>query len=240
MGNKNKFMVFMFLCCAGIMTISFITSCGKNNNGNVSPATSHIQFQVVNLSPDLHPVNLYIGSYQQGNNSYSYPSPSGYFSITNTSPPIQIRSAVSTESAVNILSIDTLIMHPYFKYSLFITGLKSENTVTSFLTIDTAAPPTAGRGKIRFVNASPHSTSFDVSANDIIAFKDQKYKNVSRYISMPPGNYNFKVMPAGQSTVISTFPNVNIADGKVYTLYCRGVAGGADSVAFGTGIITNR
>lgn len=232
-------MVFVFMCCAGIMTISFITSCGKNA-GSISPATSHIEFQVVNLSPDLHPVSLYIGTYKQNNQSYSYPNPSGYFSITNVSPPIQIRSAVSTESAVNILSIDTLIMHPYFKYSLFITGLKSDSTVTSFLTTDTAGPPPAGRGKIRFVNASPHSSAFDVSANDVIAFQNQPYKNISDYILIPPGNYDFKIMPAGQKTVISTYPKFTVMDGKVYTLFCRGVAGGADSVAFGTGIITNR
>lgn len=232
-------MVFVFLCCAGTMTISFITSCGKNA-GTVSPATSHILFQVVNLSPDLHPVNLYVGTYLQSNQPYSYPNPSGYFSITNTNPPIQIRSAVSTESTVNILSIDTLIMHPYFKYSLFITGLKTDNTVTSFLTIDTAGPPPAGRGKLRFINASPRSAGFDVMANDIKAFTNQTYKNVSKYILLPPGTYDLKVTPAGQSTVISTIPKFTIVDGKVYTMYCRGVANGADSVAFGTGIINNR
>lgn len=239
MAYKNKFMVFVFLCCAGIMTISFITSCGKNA-GTVSPATSHIQFQVVNLAPDLHPVNLFIGSYQQSLQSFSYPNPSGYFSITNVNPPIQIRSAVSTESGVNLLSIDTLIMHPYFKYSLFITGLKSDSTITSFLTTDTAGPPPAGRGKLRFVNASPRSAGFDVLANDVKAFTNQTYKNVSDYILLPPGNYDLKVTPAGQTTVISTLPKFTIMDGKVYTMYCRGVANGADSVAFGTGIITNR
>jgi hypothetical protein len=239
MAIKNKFMVFVFLCCAGIMTISFITSCGKTA-GTVSPATSHIEFQVVNLSPDLQPVYLYVGLIRQGNTYFTYPSPSGYFSLTNVNPPIQIRSANPLVSSVNIISIDTVNMHPYFKYSLFVTGLRADSSVSAIFTVDTAGPPQAGRGKIRFLNASPHSSGFDVSVNDTVAFQNQKYKNVSKYIELPPGNYDFKIMPTGQKTVISTYPKFTVMDGKVYTLFCRGVAGGADSVAFGTGIITNR
>lgn len=232
-------MVFVFMCCAGLMTISFITSCGKAA-GTVSPATSHISMQVVNLSPDLQPVYLWVGQIQQGTQYYSYPSPSGYISLNNINPPIQIRSANSKLSAVNIISIDTVIMHPYFKYSLFITGLRADSTVTSIFTVDTAGPPPAGRGKIRFVNASPRSAAFDVMANDTKAFTNQAYKQVSDYVLLPPGNYDFKITPAGQNTVISTLPKFTVVDGKVYTLFCRGVANGADSVAFGTGIIINR
>lgn len=226
------------------MILSFITSCGKNN-GSLSPATSKIQFQVVNLSPDLQPVYLYVGLIKQNNNSYfTYPNPSGYFSLTNTSTPIQIRSANTLASGINIISIDTVVMHAYFKYTLFVTGLKadssSSNKVSYIFTVDTAGPPPAGRGKIRFVNASPRSAAFDVYANDQVAFQNQAYKKVSPYILLPPGNYDFKVTPAGQTTVISTLPRFTVADGKVYTMYCRGVANGADSVAFGTGMITNR
>jgi len=237
-------MVFVFSCCAGIMILSFITSCGKNN-GNISPTLSKIQFQVANLSPDLQPVYLYIGTIKQNNNSYfTYPNPSGYFSLNTIGSPIQIRSANAQASTVNIFSIDTVIMHAYFKYTLFVTGLKadssSSNKVSYIFTVDTAGPPPAGRGKIRFVNASPRSAPVDVYANDKVAFQNQGYKNVSPYILLPPGNYDFKVTPVGQSTVINTLPRFTIVDGKVYTMYCRGVANGADSVAFGTGMIINR
>lgn len=232
-------MVFVFSCCAGIMILSFITSCGKTNG--VSPATSKIQFQVVNLSPDLHPVSLYVDNIIQNNRAYfTYPTPSGYFSLANTIPPIQIRSAVSQSSTVNIISLDTVTLHAYFKYTLFVIGINADNTIGSIFTVDTAAPPPAGRGKLRFVNASPRSAPVDVYANDKVAFQNQAYKKVSPYILLPPGNYDLKVTPTGQSTVISTLPKFTIADGKVYTMYCRGVANGADSVAFGTGIIINR
>jgi hypothetical protein len=236
MADKNKVMVFLFLCCAGIMVLPFIASCGKS--GAVSPSSLRIQMQVVNLSPDLQPVNLYMGAFKQ-TGYFAYPSASGYFSVTAIDTPIRIKSYSQAISSVNILSLDTLLK-PNLKYTLFITGLRIDSTITSIFTVDTAATPAVGRGKIRFVNASPRSKGFDVLANGVMAFTNQTYKNVSKFIQVPPGTYDFKILPKGLTTVVSDFPNVTIADGKIYTLYCRGIAGGADSVAFGTGIISNK
>jgi hypothetical protein len=235
--DKSRAMFFVFLFCAGVMIIPFIASCGKG--GEAAASASRIQFQVVNLSPDLQPVYLFVGDLQQGLISFSYPSPSGYFSLTNINPPIQIKSANQANATAVFIQLDT-VMKANYKYTLFLTGIKAEDSVTSLFVTDTAAPPTAGRVKIRFVNASPHSMPLDITANDSALFRHQVYKNVSSFIQIPPGNYDFKVVPSGQSTVISDFPNVTVLDGKVYTLYCHGVSGGADSVAFGTGIINNR
>ncbi|MCC8424024.1 DUF4397 domain-containing protein [Mucilaginibacter sp. UR6-11] len=237
MAGKNKVMLFLSLCCAGMMVIPFIASCGKS--GSISPSSSKIQMQVVNLSPDLQPIYLYVGLIRQSQAAYSYPYPSGYFSLTNIDTPIQIRSANSTISTTNFVSLDS-VLKPNFKYTLFVTGLRADSTVTSIFAIDTARTPTPGRAKIRFINASPRSAGFDITANGTMAFRNQTYKNISKFIEVPPGNYEFKIMPAGQTTVISSIPGVTVADGKVYTIYCRGVAGGADSVAFGTGVIINR
>jgi hypothetical protein len=237
MVNKNKVMVFLFLCCAGIMIVPFIASCGKS--GSVSPSQSKIQMQVVNLSPDLQPVNLLVGYIKQNNTPFSYPNPSGYFSLSNIDTPIQIRSYSPLISSTNFISLDTVLKSNY-KYTLFVTGLRSDSTVTSIFTVDNSTNPSAGRGRVRFVNASPRSAGFDVTANGIIAFQNLAYKKVSPFVEMPAGTYEFKIMPANSSTVISSLQGVTIVDGKVYTLYCRGIANGADSVAFGVGILNNR
>lgn len=241
MGNKNNVMVFLSLCFAGIMVVPFIASCGKN--GGVSPQNTGITMQVVNLSPDLQPINLWIGFKKQNPYPFSYPNASGYFSLTSIDTPIQIRSASTLVSSTNlIVRKDTLKRN--LRYTFFVTGLRADSAsasrVTSIFTVDTTSNPSPGRGKIRFVNASPRSTSFDISANDAIAFTNVAYKGVTKFIEIPPGNYEFKVMPNKSGTVISSLRGVSILDGKVYTLYCRGVAGGADSVAFGAGIISNR
>jgi hypothetical protein len=236
--GKSKAMFFVFLFCSGVMIVPFIASCGKG--GEISAAGSKIQFQVVNASPDLQPIDLYVELFKQNlTSSYSYPLPSGYFSLSNILPPIQIKSASTLNATKVWVTIDS-VMKPNYKYTLFVTGLKADSSVTGLFVTDNAPAPTAGRGKIRFVNASPHSTPLDITANDSLAFINQAYKNVSPFIEIPPGNYIFRVLPTGKNTVISTMPTTTIADGKVYTLYCYGISGGADSVAFNTGIISNR
>jgi hypothetical protein len=238
-GNKNKVMVFLFLSCAGIMIVPFIASCGKSTIASPTTSTTKTQMQLVNLSPDLQAVNLWVGLVKQTQYPVSYPNSSNYLTLTNIDSPVQVRSYSTLVSAASFVTINP-VLKPYLKYTLFVTGLRSDSTVTSIFTVDTAAPPAAGRGKIRFVNASPRSSPFDVSANGTVAFTNQVYKNVSKFIEMPPGTYEFKIMPTGTSTVISDLKGINILDGKIYTLYCRGVAGGADSVAFGAGVISNK
>jgi hypothetical protein len=234
--NKNGTMIFLFLCSAGIMIVSFIASCGKTS---VSAAAAKIQMQVVNLSPDAQPIDLFVGYKKQNVVAYSYPTPSGYFSLNDIDTPVQIRSHYASVSTTNFVSINTALK-PNFKYTLCLTGLRADSTITSIFTTDTATTPAAGRGKIRFVNASPRSPGFDITANGVMAFTNQTYKNVSKFLEIPPGTYDFKIMLTGTSNPISDLPGVIVLDGKVYTIYCRGIYGGADSVAFGAGVLPNR
>jgi hypothetical protein len=237
--HTNKATVFLFLCGMGIMVISFIASCGKGPNA--APSSANIQFQVLNLSPDLLPVNLFIGVDKQNTNAFTYSVASGYFSLKTIDTPIQIRSTYASVSTTNIISLDS-ILKPNFKYSLFITGFRADNSIKSIFTVDNAPISTVGRGKIRFVNASPgaNGNGLDITANGTMAFKNQQYTKVSDFIEIPPGTYDFKIMPTGTATVISDLPNVSILDGKVYTLYSYGVYGGADSVKFSSAVLSNK
>lgn len=240
MHKKNSsILTYIFVGIAGIFFLGcMLSSCGKGNT--VLPAGSNVLYQVINLSPDLLPVDLYIDHTKKNSNSYYYPNPSGYFSLTSVDTPFQIRASSTSVSTTNILSIDTLLKNN-LKYTLFITGYRADNSIVYMLTRDTAANPTAGRGKIRFVNASPASVPFDITANGSLAFSSQAYKNVSKFIEFPAGTYDFKIYPTGAPTnILSDFPGITVQDGKIYTLYCRGVAGRTDSAAFGLGLLNNK
>ncbi|HEY0244506.1 MAG TPA: DUF4397 domain-containing protein, partial [Mucilaginibacter sp.] len=225
---------------AGVLFISFISSCGK---GAILLPASNTLYQVINLSPDLLPVDLYIDRTKKNTTPFIYANPSGYFALTSLDPPFQIRSASILASTDNLISIpDTL--HNNVRYTLFITGLRNavraQDTVSYILTTDTAAITTVGRGKVRFVNASPGATMFDVTANGTLAFSNIPYKKVSPFIELPPGNYDFKAYPNGSPTnILSDLTPVTVQDGKIYTLYCRGVVGRTDSAAYTLAILNN-
>ena len=239
MEKKNK-SLYVFFLVGAVCIFSFaclLSSCGKTTT---LPAGSNILYQVINLSPDLLPVNLYIDNTKKNTTPYYYPTPSGYFSVTSIDTPYQIRSASVSISSTNILSLDNLLKNN-LRYTLFITGFRSDNSITSIFTVDTAAVPTAGRGKVRFVNASAGSGGLDITANGTYAFTNQVYKNVSKFIELPVGNYDFKIYPTGVTTTLySDLPGVTVQDGKIYTLYCKGVVGRVDSAAFGAAIIANK
>jgi hypothetical protein len=242
--RKNSVLsVFLLLFITVFIVIPFISSCGKTGT---SPSALSVQYQIVNLSPDLGSVDLYIDYKKVNKSSYFYPSSSGYFYLTSVDTPFQIRqgtslTAGSVAPSFNILSLDN-ILKPNIRYTLMVTGLAKSDSVDKIFLTDTSPSPTTGRGKIRFVNASPRSTGFDVTANStpIQAFDNLQYLKVSDYIELPAGNYDFQIFPHGASTILKDIPNTTIQDGRLYTLYCYGLAGHTDSLAFGSGFITNK
>jgi hypothetical protein len=240
--NSNKSNTPLNLFFIGMvftLVLPFIASCGKTET-TVTP-TTNTQLQVVNLSTDLLPVNLYI-NLRKRDLQYRYPTPSGYFSLAAFDTLFQIRRVVTgnNNSSVNEISIDTTLKSNV-KYTLFITGFKATNTISHIFISDTSAAPISGRGKVRFVNATAGNNIFNVTANGTPVFTNQKYKDVSKFVEVPAGMYNFKIYDqSSTTTILSELPNITVLDGKLYTLYCRGIVGRTDTAAFGMGILNNK
>lgn len=242
--NNIGLSVFLSLFSVVFLIMPFISSCGKT--GNVSPSSLNIQFQIVNLSPDLGSVDLYIKYLKVNNYSYFYPSSSGYFYLTSIDTPFQIRpgstlTSGTVTSTSNIFSFKP-VLRANLKYTLFITGLKTDK-IDSVFSADTSSLPTTGRGKLRFINLSPRSTGLDLVANGTssTSWNNIQYLKSSNYVELPAGNYDFQIFPTGsRQTVLKDYQHVIIQDGRIYTLYSYGLVGHADSLAFGEGIIINK
>jgi hypothetical protein len=230
--------LFLFICCAFL--VSIITSCGKQSGA--SSAGLNIQYEILNLSPDLGPVNLFI-DFKQVNtfgNPFVFNQSRGYFYVPSIDIPYQIRSAFV--SGTELFSRNDSLRSG-LKYSLFITGsyLNGAGTLVSIFTVDSASAPTTGRGKLRFVDASPSGIGgLDVYANDTLAFSKVTYPNYSKYIELPVGNYDLKIRGTGSTGILNEQPSVTIQDGRLYTLYAYGYTTRTDTAAFNAAIITNR
>ena len=75
---------------------------------------------------------------------------------------------------------------------------------------------------IRVLHVSPNAPAVDIYANGNLIVKNLSYKELSQYLSIPPGNYNIKVYPSGQMTnpVINT--NVSIPPNTVFNVAAIG------------------
>lgn len=238
MTNKhtNGLLLSMFLFTMGVLLIPLISSCGKGANAN--PAGLNTQLQILNLSSDAQPLNLYLNFIRESASTYSYPTNSGYFFLSTLQPPLEMR--LSTAAATGILRIDSTLK-PNSKYTLFITGYRRDSTIkNSILSLDTVKLPASGRAKVRFAHTSATSPPLDLRANDTPVATNRVFNTLSPYVQIPVGNYNFTINVSTTPNKIETrLANITVQDGRAYTIYTQGIVGRTDSVAFGAGVLTN-
>ncbi|MBS1530618.1 MAG: DUF4397 domain-containing protein [Bacteroidetes bacterium] len=259
--SKRKYgglKTFLSLAISGLLFMAFISSCGKGAANSTGVSAQNIQYQVVNLSPDIGPISLYIDFQQYKGLSFYYPAATGYVVLSSIDTPFQIRSSPIqltnsiVTSQIYFPSIDN-ILHPNFKYTLFVYGSVGDKSLNYKLLTDTSSTtPPLGYGKVRIINLSPASGAFDIYANGTSTapgpnspFRNLQYGHVSPYVVMPAGNYTFQFYPAGTNISTSTagavgsYQNLTVLDGRLYTLYSYGVVGHTDSLAFGVHGIAN-
>jgi hypothetical protein len=240
---------FVILCVLSVFLTPYISSCGKS--GQATSVGLNVQLQVLNLSPNVHPVNLYMNFIKQSTTPYYYPNASGYFFLNDIDTPLQIRSA--SAATTNLYRIGQPGFASNHKYTLFITGQystdsvsgRSVNTLTGVLTKDdTTATPNVGFGKIRFVNLAIPNTLFAITANGTATkvFNSTQFDSVSKYVQIPVGNYIFQISPASTpgNVLTTSLGTTTIQDGRLYTLYCYGIVGRTDTSAFNAGVLINR
>ncbi|MEO7212871.1 DUF4397 domain-containing protein [Mucilaginibacter sp.] len=237
--NKNGILKYLCLFILGVLIVPQFLSCGKDNN-NTSLGTDNGYLNIVNLSPNINPVNLYANFIKQSATTYRYPNASGYFLMNINDTPLQIRPALSnTSSQSNLLTLDRSLKENV-RYTWFLTGLRSDSSLTYVFTVDSGSVPAVGRSKIRLVNASPGTAGLNITANDSLVFSNIAYKGVSTYKEVTAGGYNFKISAtATPSTILTTLKNVTVLDGKLYTIYAYGLPNRTDTSAFSAGVILN-
>lgn len=92
--------------------------------------------------------------------------------------------------------------------------------------VDEFVAVTAGRANIRFANLSPNAPSLNLALRGgPTLFTDISYTEVSDYIPMLPGNYNFVVRPASSATIVTDVPRVRILPRRNLTFYVLGLYG---------------
>jgi hypothetical protein len=242
MYNKHPKFCLLLVCAA--IAVAF-AACGTNNA--VTPSSSTTKIVVVNTSPDVGPLALFLNNIQLGGTAntiasrtwFRYSTTPTYYSIgTADSLLFQLQSypykVISKLSAYHQTKGNT-------SYSMFIVGIASIDSLAAIFTIDTAAIPKLGLGKIRFINASPRTPALDVSINGSAGFTKIAYAKVSNYVTVPAGTYEFKLTANGSpNSVLNTLSRITVLDGKLYTLYTKGLVGRTDSAAISMNIITQK
>ena len=236
-----KLLLLLMVCTfAGLI----LSSC--NNNNSVSPAGSTTRIVVVNAIPDIGPLALLLDNAQLGGVTaavasrtyFRYSTTPAYYSIKAQDSILFQLQAYPIKMITKLSSVHSTQANT--GYTMFLTGLASVDSLFTVFTTDTAALPSLGHGKIRFINASPRTPELNVSINGSVGFSKIGFTKVSNYVEVPAGMYEFKLTANGAPTnVLNTLSRVTVLDGKLYTLYTKGMVGRIDSAAIGLNVITN-
>src|SRR4051794_17982966 len=90
--NSSNKITGLFLFIAMVLIIPIIFSCGKQDNA--SPSGTNVQYHVLNLSPDLFPVNLFINFKQANSKPFVFNIDQSYFYVPSVVLPYQFRTAL--------------------------------------------------------------------------------------------------------------------------------------------------
>jgi len=240
--KKGRLFYFLFLLNAGVFFIGALMSCGKTDTA--TPTSSNVRLQVIQLSPNSYPVTLYMANSRVGTSSFSYGNTPSYFYLPRTDTLLQIRITRNLDTAYN----DRTKLLDNTRYTLFFLGLFGDANGRNLQTLVTADDaeelPSVGKGgKVRFLNGSPNTNgSFDIWANGSPIIKGVAFAKVSKFITLPAGDYTFRVYQANTSVNgLGELTNITVQDGRLYTLYSRGLVGRAvtDTAAFNLSVVAN-
>jgi hypothetical protein len=107
--------------------------------------------------------------------------------------------------------------------------------------VDDLTPPAAGKTHVRFVHLSPDAPAVDIAVANggPVLFPNVSFKGSTAFTPVASGTYDLEVRVAGTNTVALSLPGVTLAEGRIVTVYAKGLLSGTGDQSLGAGLITN-
>jgi hypothetical protein len=235
-GNRN-----IFLTLFTLFIVVCWTSCAKEKTSTVAPSNLLSKLLFVHAATDVAKVDFYLDTYKQNSSPVIYSRTLGYFGARGGEQSFVIRIPNTNLPLIS----DKIALDNRANYTMVFTGLSSSTAYplgVLFIPDSAQALPSIGKAKLRFVNASPNGQLFDIYANNTLAFASSPYLQVTDYLELPAGTWNFKInltkTPAMTSdSTVADVERVVLQDGRLYTLFTRGIPGRIDSAALNAFVI---
>lgn len=206
-------------------------SCKSNASDGVPLGNAHLL--VVNSSPNSSAINFYWTGNKFNAVPLVYGNTTGYRTLTSGIRDVQIKANISNK----LLAVSTIHVKQDSSYSFFI--YEANNTVATVMAEDDLSLPSFGNAKIKLVNLSAGLSSADLFITNGPTFvSGVSFGSIGTYTELKAGIYNLNLRLHGSSTTLLNLPNVNLENGKMYTIWSGGAVNGSGSTALSTQIIS--
>lgn len=201
--------------------IILLASCMDDDDDFVTEPVEVAYVSIYQASPDAPDIDITVDDRQINRNPFDYTSYSGYLNFYTGSRNFKFSPA----NANNVLIDTTFNFEDQKIYSLFVINRLSD--IEALLVVDSTAAPAEGKAMIRFVHLSPDAPAFDITVSgetDSTLFANKSFKEATGFQEVEARTYNFEIKNAGGSDVVLTAEDIDIRQGRYYTIVTRGFA----------------
>lgn len=187
--------------------------CTKTHN---DPAPPIAAVNIINASPDAPAVGFYADQNRIGYDTYTYTEQTDYLNAYAGK-----REIAAYEGQTKKIT-DSITMKEGRFYSLFLTG--QYQTAQFVLLEDSLSKPDAGKAHIRFLNMSVGAPALDLGFGDSTVVSSRVYKQNAGFIALKAGkSYQFVIREHSSGQTKVTLPAQTLAEGRIYTIWARGI-----------------
>jgi len=217
-----------------VLGITVFTGCSEDEEVMTPTPTAKSKVLVTHASPNAPGVDLLVDNVIAGTN-LTFPNSTAYLEVNSGTRNIKVNVTGTSTTALQA----NLNLAADKNYSIFAVNYVA--SIEAIVLEDNLTSPASGKAHVRFIHLSPNAPAVDITlTSGAVVFGDYIFKEASAFTPLDAATYNLQVRLAGTSTVVLELPNIALAAGKIYTVFAKGLVGGAGTQALGAQIIVNK
>lgn len=220
-----------------ILLILSITLFGCLKKLDDVPQASISGLSLIHASPTVEKFDIYLNQTKVNQTDFAFTNKIDYVNAYSGNRQVSL----ANKNASGFRKSENFTLKPNIAYSLFVID-KLDNIGFLFLT-DTLTNPPVGKAKIRFVNLSPDAGALNLAIDGATAdlVTDKLFKESSIFKTIDKAErVTFNIKNKTTGAIETTLANVKIEEGKIYTLWVKGLKVATDDYKIGATIYTHK
>ena len=214
------------IAAALVLSLGFL-SCSKLDRDYEPIQVSGLN--IIQASPTLDLLDVYVDNTRATASDFEFGNKIGYLSAYSGNRAFNVTKKGNSTSLKSL----THNLKPQVGYSLFVANTLAN--IELLILEDDLAKPATGKAKIRFVNLSPDGGSLSLNvggaATDLATNK--AFKEFSTFEAVDATqSVTLNIKNATSGAIEATIPGVKLEDGKIYTVYAKGLKANTGDLGF--------
>jgi len=210
-----------------------LVSCSKMENNYEPIQVSGLN--IIQASPTTELLDVYVDNSKANNTEFEFGSKIGYLSAYSGNRTFNVTKRGTGTSLKSLQHT----LKPQAGYSLFVANTLAN--IEFLMLEDNLEKPATGKAKIRFVNLSPDggALSLNVSGAATDLATNKAFKEFSSFETVNAAASATLTIKNATGATETTINAVNLEDGKIYTVYAKGLKANSDDTRLSAKMFTH-